>query len=184
MMDWRQVRPCARRSRRYGNAAPRKLSWPFRLGRRTHAASSKTRPTKSSARANRNSFKRSASIMRTSRKRARKKCANYSLAPRNEIDPLLGRSFGRRSKASSPVMLEPAAMAFLHLFQPLLLFRRKKRRDLAVRFRNYVAHAPAGVTADLFQLRACLFDNRRNLGHLFIGQFELPLQTVLHRLRS
>ena len=83
---------------------------------------------------------------------------------------------------SSPVMLEPAVMARLHLFQALLLFRCENGRNLAVRFGNCVAHAPAGITSNLFELRARLFDDRRNLGQLLVGQFELPLEAVLHRL--
>src|ERR1700686_3104518 len=79
-------------------------------------------------------------------------------------------------------MLEPTSMLFLQLFQALLLLRREKRRDLAVRFGNRFADAPAGVASNFFELRPRFLDNRRNLGHLFVRQTKLPLQTVLHRL--
>src|SRR5205085_7268148 len=83
---------------------------------------------------------------------------------------------------SRRAMVKPAAMARFHLFQALLLLRCEIRRNLAMRFGNRIAHAPAGIASNLFELRARLFDDRRNLGQLLISQFELPLETVLHRL--
>ena len=73
-------------------------------------------------------------------------------------------------------------MPFLHLFQALLLLGREIGRDFAMRFGNCIAHAPAGIASDLFELRTGFFDDRRNLGHLFVRQPKLPLQTGLHRL--
>src|SRR5437660_9973914 len=104
------------------------------------------------------------------------------MTARPGVDALFGRRFGSRSKASWPMMLEPASMPFFHLFQALLLFRRENRRNLAVRFGDCFTDAPAGVASILFELRARLFDDRRNLAHLSVGPPILPLQSVLHCL--
>ena len=89
---------------------------------------------------------------------------------------VFGRAFGRaRRHSSAPaVILEPVPATFFHLFQTLLLFRREERCDLAVCFGKCVADLPASIAADLFQLRARSLDDRRNLGHLFVGQTKLP----------
>jgi hypothetical protein len=78
--------------------------------------------------------------------------------------------------------MHPVLPAFFHLLQTLLLFRGEDRRDLAMRLSDRFVDAAASVASNLFELRSCLFDDRRNLVHLFVGQPELPLQTVLHRL--
>src|SRR5205823_1475825 len=90
--------------------------------------------------------------------------------------------FGR-SGVSAPLaaVLHPMPLARFHLFQTLLLFRREVLRNLAMRSGDRFPHALAGIAADLLQLCASLFDNRRNLGHLFVGQPKLPFQMVLHR---
>lgn len=66
-------------------------------------------------------------------------------------------------------------MTFLHLFQPLLLFRRQKRRDLSVRFGNSFANAATGIASNFFELGPRFLDDRRNLGQLFVRQPKLPL---------
>src|SRR5438477_2978533 len=78
--------------------------------------------------------------------------------------------------------MHPMTTAFFHLLQALLLFRCKTRSDLAVRFGNGFPNATTGVAPDFFELCARLVDDRRDLGHLFVRQTKLPLQTVLHRL--
>ena len=66
-------------------------------------------------------------------------------------------------------------MALFHVFQALLLLRREIRRDLTVCFGNRFADAAAGVASNLFELGPCFLDDRRNLGHLFVGEAKLPL---------
>src|ERR1700731_1025740 len=182
MMDWRPAQPCALRSKHCGNAARPKLSWQFRSAPRTRVASLRMKPTKSFVRASQSFSRRSDSITKISRKRATTRCAIYLHALRKEVDPLFRRRFGSRSNPSWPVILEPTSTPFFHLFQPLLLLRGEIRRNLAVRFGNRFADAAAGVAPDFFELRPRFLDDRRNLGHLFVRQTKLPLQTALHRL--
>ena len=80
------------------------------------------------------------------------------------------------------MLLEPLAPPLFHLFQALLLFRREILRNVAVGFRNHVANVAAGVAPNFFQLFTCFVDDRPDLGHLFVGQSELPAQTICHRL--
>ena len=68
--------------------------------------------------------------------------------------------------------------------EALLLFRSEQWRNLAVRFSDRVSNLPTSVAADFFQLRSRFVDDRRNLGHLFVGQAQLPFQAVLHHLRD
>ena len=51
-------------------------------------------------------------------------------------------------------------MPFLHLFQPLLLFRRKKGRNLPMRFRDRFVDASPGGPSNLFQLGGRFIDDR------------------------
>src|ERR1700726_100117 len=182
MTDWRRARPCVLRSKHCGNAAPPRSSSRSRSGRPTRVANSRTRPTRSYVRVSPNFSRRSDSITKISLRPATKKCAIYSHAPRKEFDPLFRRCFGSRSNPSWPAILEPTSMPFFHLFQPLLLLRREKRRDLAVRFGNRFTDAAASVASNFFELGPRFLDDRRNLGHLFFRQAKLPLQTALHRL--
>src|SRR5438046_2064604 len=102
-----------------------------------------------------------------------------------------GRSLGalfrrylwsRRGVVMPLPVMHPASPAFFHLLQTLLLFRCQNRSDLAVLLGNRFANATTSIASDLFELCARFVDDRRDLGHLFVGQTKLPLQTVLHRL--
>src|SRR5260370_19748792 len=80
--------------------------------------------------------------------------------------------------------MHPTSAPLFHVLQTLLLLRGENRRDLAVGFGNCFADATTSVASNFFELRARFFDDRRNLGHLFVGEPKLPSQTVFHRLSN
>ena len=72
------------------------------------------------------------------------------------------------------MLLHPLPPPFFHFLQVLLLLRCEILRNLTVRLSDYIADVTASVASDLFELGAGFVDDRRNFGHLFVGQMKLP----------
>lgn len=80
------------------------------------------------------------------------------------------------------LLLHPMLTPGFEVFQSLLLLRRQILRDLSMGLSQHLANMFAGVAANFFQLGPGFIDDRADLGHLFVGQTQLPAQPTLHRL--
>ena len=77
-------------------------------------------------------------------------------------------------------MVAPPPVPLFDLLKLLPLFVSKICRDLLVRFRHDLMHAPAGVAPDLLQLGSRFIDNWRNFGDLFGCQTKLRPKPLFH----
>jgi hypothetical protein len=76
--------------------------------------------------------------------------------------------------------MAPPAVPLFDLLKSLPLFVGKIDRDLLVRFRHDLMHAPAGVAPYLLELRSRFIDNWRNLCDLLRCQTKLCAKPLFH----
>lgn len=76
--------------------------------------------------------------------------------------------------------MAPPAVSLFDLLKFLPLFIGKIDRDLLVRFRHDLMHAPAGVAPHLLKLRSRFIDNWRNFGDLFRCQTKFRAKPLFH----
>jgi hypothetical protein len=76
--------------------------------------------------------------------------------------------------------MTPPPVSFFDLLKSLPLFVGKIDRDLLVRFRHDLMHAPAGVAPYLLELRSRFIDNWRNFCDLFSCQTKLRAKPLFH----
>jgi hypothetical protein len=76
--------------------------------------------------------------------------------------------------------MTPTPVPLFDLLEFLPLFVGEVNRDVLMRFRHDLVHAPAGVAPNLPKLRSRFIDNWRNLCHLFRCQPKLRAKALFH----